>query len=51
MSEATRRRLSLLAERAGTGVWKVCPIRIAAQLLEDALTGMLEPSLAQCSAP
>jgi hypothetical protein len=43
MSEATRRRLSLLAERASDGGRKVSPMQIAAQILEDALTGMQEP--------
>ena len=40
MSEATRRRLSLLAERASDGGRKVSPMQIAAQILEDALAGM-----------
>jgi len=43
MSEATRQRLSLLAERASDGGRKVSPMQIAAQILEDALTGMQEP--------
>ena len=43
MSEATRRRLSLLAERASDGGRKVSPMQIAAQILEDALTDMQEP--------
>jgi hypothetical protein len=42
MSEATRRRLSLLAERASAGGRKVSPMQIAAQILEDALTGLPE---------
>jgi hypothetical protein len=43
MSEATRRRLSLLAERASTGGRKVSPMQIAAQILEDALAGIPKP--------
>jgi hypothetical protein len=43
MSEATRRRLSLLVERASDGGRKVSPMQIAAQILEDALAGMQEP--------
>ena len=43
MSEATRRRLGLLAERASAGGHKVSPMQIAAQILEDALAGMQEP--------
>ena len=43
MSEATRRRLSVLAARASDGGRKVSPMQIAAQILEDALTGMQEP--------
>jgi hypothetical protein len=42
MSEATQRRLSLLAERASAGGRKVSPMQIAAQVLEDALAGMQE---------
>jgi hypothetical protein len=42
MSEATGRRLSLLAERASAGGRKVSPMQIAAQILEDALAGMRE---------
>jgi hypothetical protein len=40
MSEATRQRLSLLAEQSSTPGRKVSPMQIAAQLLEDALSGM-----------
>ena len=40
MSDATRRRLSRLAEQASTGGRKVSPMQIAAQILEDALTGI-----------
>jgi hypothetical protein len=43
MSEATRRRLSVLAARASDSGRKVSPMQIAAQILEDALTGMQEP--------
>ncbi len=50
MSGATHRRLSLLPERASTGGRKVSPMQIAAQIPEDALTGMQEPRLARCSA-
>jgi hypothetical protein len=42
MSEAIKRRLTLLAERASDGGRKVSPMQIAAQILEDALTGMQE---------
>jgi hypothetical protein len=42
MSEATRRRLSLLAERASAGGRKVSPMQIAAQILEDAVSGLRE---------
>jgi hypothetical protein len=40
LSEATRRRLLRLAERASTGGRKVSPMQIAAQILEDALAGV-----------
>ena len=42
MSEETQRRLSLLAARASTGGRKVSPMQVAAQILEDALSGMSE---------
>src|SRR5262245_19484051 len=42
MSEATQRRLSVLAERASTVGRKVSPMQVAAQILEDALAGMRE---------
>jgi hypothetical protein len=42
MSEATGRRLQRLAERASTGGRKVSPMQIAAQILEEALTGVPE---------
>ena len=42
MSEATQRRLSLLAERASAAGRKVSPMQIAAQILEDALAGVGE---------
>jgi len=42
MSEATRQRLSTLAERASGGGRKVSPMQIAAQILEDALSVMQE---------
>lgn len=42
MSEATRQRLSLLAEQASAGGRKVSPMQVAAQILEDALAGMQE---------
>ena len=42
MSEATRQRLSLLAEQASAGRRKVSPMQVAAQILEDALAGMQE---------
>jgi hypothetical protein len=40
MSEATQRRLSLLAARASTGGRKVSPMQLAAQILEEALAEM-----------
>jgi hypothetical protein len=42
MSEATGRRLSLLAERASASGRKVSPMQIAAQILEDAVAGIPE---------
>ena len=42
MSDATRERLTRLAEQSSTGGRKVSPMQIAAQILEDALTGMPE---------
>ena len=42
MSEATQRRLIVLAQRAGTDARKVSPMQVAAQILEDALAGMPE---------
>jgi hypothetical protein len=42
MSDATRRRLLRLAERASIGGRKVSPMQIAAQILEDALAGVPE---------
>jgi hypothetical protein len=43
MSEATQRRLRLLAERASATGRKVSPMQVAAQILEEALAGMQEP--------
>jgi hypothetical protein len=42
MSEATRQRLALLAEQSSTAGRKVSPMPIAAQILEDALSGIPE---------
>jgi hypothetical protein len=42
LSDATRRRLLRLAERASAGGRKVSPMQIAAQILEDALAGVPE---------
>src|ERR1700758_5584230 len=42
MSEATRLRLTRLAEQSSTGGRKVSPMQIAAQILEDALSGIPE---------
>ena len=42
MSDATRQRLSRLAEQISTSGRKVSPMQIAAQILEDALTGIPE---------
>jgi hypothetical protein len=40
MSEATERRLSRLAEQASGSGREVSPMQIAAQILEDALSGL-----------
>ena len=40
MSDATRQRLTRLAEESSIGGRKVSPMQIAAQILEDALTGI-----------
>jgi len=40
MSEATERLLTRLAEQASTAGRKVSPMQLAAQILEDALTGI-----------
>jgi hypothetical protein len=40
MSDATRERLSVLAEQASAEGRKVSPMQIAAQILEDALRGI-----------
>ncbi len=42
MSEATQRRLSVLAARASTEGRKVSPMQVAAQILEDALARISE---------
>ena len=42
MSDATRERLSRLAEEASTKGRKVSPMQVDAQILEDALTGIPE---------
>ncbi len=42
MSDATRKRLALLAVQSSTGGRKVSPMQIAAQILEDALSGIPE---------
>jgi hypothetical protein len=42
MSEATARRLRMLAERASANGRKVSPMQIAAQILEDAVAGIPE---------
>lgn len=42
MSDATRLRLARLAEQMSTGDRKVSPMQIAAQILEDALSGVPE---------
>ena len=42
MSEATRQRLARLAEQSSTAGRKVSPMQIAAQILEDALSGIPE---------
>ena len=40
--EATRQRLTRLAEQSSTGGRKVSPMQIAAQILEDALNAISE---------
>src|SRR5260370_29275784 len=42
MSEATRQRLTRLAEQCSTGGHKVSPMQIAARILEEALAGVPE---------
>lgn len=42
MSEATRQRLTHLAEQSSTDGRKVSPMQIAAQLIEEALAGIPE---------
>ena len=42
MSEATRQRLTRLAELSSTPGRKVSPMQVAAQILEDALSGIPE---------
>ena len=42
MTEATRRKLALLAKQAGRTGRKVTPMQIAARLLEEALSGSLD---------
>jgi hypothetical protein len=42
MSEATRQRLTRLAEQGSAGGRKVSPMQIAAQILEDALSDIPE---------
>jgi hypothetical protein len=43
MSKATERLLTRLAEQASTSRRKVSPMQLAAQILEDALTGIPAP--------
>jgi hypothetical protein len=40
MSEATRQRLTRLAEQSSTAGRKISPMQIAAQILEEALSGV-----------
>jgi len=40
MSDATQRRLIRLAQEASTSGRKISPMRLAAQILEDALAGV-----------
>jgi hypothetical protein len=40
MSEATRRRLTRLAEQSSIGGRKVSPMQVAARILEEALAGV-----------
>jgi hypothetical protein len=42
MSDATRQRLDVLAERFSTDGRKISPMQIAAQIIEDALAGLPE---------
>ena len=40
MSEATKQRLTLLAEKSSTAGRKVSPMQVAARILEEALAGI-----------
>ena len=42
MSDATRQRLDVLAERFSTSGRKISPMQVAAQIIEDALAGLPE---------
>ncbi len=42
MSDATKQRLTRLAEQLSSGGRKISPMQIAAQILEDALAGVPE---------
>ncbi len=42
MSDATRQQLIRLAEQSSTNGRKASPMQIAAEILEDALTGIPE---------
>jgi hypothetical protein len=44
MSEATERQLSRLAEQASASGRKVSPMQVAAQILEEALSGIRSSS-------
>src|SRR5947209_4530441 len=41
MSDETRQRLAVLAEQSSTASRKVSPMQVAAQILEDAVAGIL----------
>src|SRR4051812_7427175 len=42
MSDATKQRLTRLAEQASSGGRKISPMQVAAQILEDAVAGVPE---------
>ena len=51
MSDATRHQLDVLAQRFSTNGRKISPMQIAAQIIEDALTGLSERLATEDPAP